>query len=256
MNDLSSQIAELRIEVKWLKWIVPSACGLIALLFLIFWGIERKNIGDKVRSAIQEEGVRVALDSINRWMIEAENNSKFIAGQKDEALRIIQEIDKKSGYFLSQAEKNSKIIADKKDELLRIVQEISDNSVNIEKGAFGHWHSLSKKITTLGDYGLVKLKVRKGDIIEVNLTGLAVKSAFHYQIIETTGNAREIGSSANFMGYEDITIPINSIGLFRANSNSTLQFRVKFYQTIIMEGDVSSNISVGRLALIAKVIAK
>jgi len=107
MNDLSTELAELRIEVKYLKWIIPSACGLIALLFLIFWGIERKNIGDKVRLALEKEGVKTAVDETKEWISEAKKSSKIIADKKDEAMELV-----------NQAENNSNIIADRKDDEL------------------------------------------------------------------------------------------------------------------------------------------
>jgi hypothetical protein len=240
MSDLASEVSALRTEVKYLKWIIPSACGLIALLFLIFWGIERKNIGEKVKSAIKEHGVQAALNETTKMIDKAKTNSKIISDKKDEVLD-----------FVSRAETNSKNIADQKDKALRIVQEISENSVNIEKGAFGHWRS-EKWITTLGQHGLAKLKVRKGDIIEVILIGSAEKSEFYYKIVEATGNAKEIGRSDQVvMNAGNRWRSITSSGLFRAISGSTLQFKAQFDK-----GDISGRVKVSGLVIIAKVIAK
>ncbi len=38
LSDLAADVAALRIEVKYLKYIIPSACGFVAVLILVFWG--------------------------------------------------------------------------------------------------------------------------------------------------------------------------------------------------------------------------
>jgi len=64
-TEMAAQIASLKTEVKYLKWIIPAACGFVALLVLIFWGIERENIGKRVSAALDQEGVNSALQEIN-----------------------------------------------------------------------------------------------------------------------------------------------------------------------------------------------
>lgn len=59
--DMKSELATIKNELKWLKIIIPGAAGLVALLILVFWNIERGKIGDRVRAALDEEGVKTAL---------------------------------------------------------------------------------------------------------------------------------------------------------------------------------------------------
>lgn len=70
-NDLIAEVAALKNEVKWLKWIIPSASGLVALLVLIFWGIERGEIGENVKKALNEEGVKIAVLTTKKAQKEA-----------------------------------------------------------------------------------------------------------------------------------------------------------------------------------------
>lgn len=102
MNDLSAEVAAIKTEIKYLKWIIPSACALVALLILIFWGVERKNIGNKVRAVIQTEGVQTALQETQeaaKKIKDIENqataDSELIANQKDTASKIIQDINRR-----------------------------------------------------------------------------------------------------------------------------------------------------------------
>ena len=84
MSELAAELASLKIEVKYLKIIIPSACGLVALLLVIFWGIERKNIGDRVRSAIEAEGVKKAIEETKKAQkeaIEAAEGAQLALGQ-------------------------------------------------------------------------------------------------------------------------------------------------------------------------------
>ncbi|MEL7129928.1 MAG: hypothetical protein AAGK23_10295 [Pseudomonadota bacterium] len=59
--DMKAELATIKNELKWLKRIIPGAAGLVALLILVFWNIERGKIGDRVRAALDEEGVKTAL---------------------------------------------------------------------------------------------------------------------------------------------------------------------------------------------------
>ena len=67
MNNLAAEVAALKTEVKYLKWIIPSACGFIAVLILIFWGIERKNIGVRFRLALDAQGVQTAIEETKKY---------------------------------------------------------------------------------------------------------------------------------------------------------------------------------------------
>lgn len=154
-------------------------------------------------------------------------------------------------YRVSGIKNRSKVIAARKDDALRIVQTISENSINIEKGAFGHWRS-KNWIKRLGQHGLVKINVRKGDIIEFILTGSAGNSEFYYRILETTGNTVPLLSSSQLlMNKEDNWRSITSNGLFKAKSDSTLQFEAHFEK-----GDISGTVKVYGLVIITKIIAK
>ena len=65
MNNLEAEVAAIKTEIKYLKLIIPAGCGLVALLILIFWGIERNNIGERVQSALDQEGVKAAIETTN-----------------------------------------------------------------------------------------------------------------------------------------------------------------------------------------------
>jgi len=71
-DRISAELASLRTEVKYLKFIIPAACGFVALLVLVFWGIERSHIGKRVQLALDQAGVAEALARTKSAATEAE----------------------------------------------------------------------------------------------------------------------------------------------------------------------------------------
>ncbi len=77
-ENLAAELASLRTEVRYLKFIIPSACGLVALLMLIFWGIERNHIGKRVQLALDEAGVADAVARATTAADEAEEGAERV----------------------------------------------------------------------------------------------------------------------------------------------------------------------------------
>ncbi|AZZ98101.1 hypothetical protein [Pseudoalteromonas sp. R3] len=96
MEDLKAEVSSLRTEVKYLKIIIPSACGFVALLLLIFWGVERNNIGERVSEALNEHAVSQALQDIEQSKLSAEQHLSDIEqlhqSSKNKAQSLINEI--------------------------------------------------------------------------------------------------------------------------------------------------------------------
>lgn len=63
-DELVTKVATLENEIKWLKWIIPGACGFVSLLILIFWNVETGKIGERVSQALNEAGFEKANDEI------------------------------------------------------------------------------------------------------------------------------------------------------------------------------------------------
>lgn len=82
-GNLVAEVAELKAEVRFLKIIVPSACGFIALVIAVFWGIESQKIGKRVSDALDEIGVRTA----SQEAIEAKNSAISSAGEIQDILK-------------------------------------------------------------------------------------------------------------------------------------------------------------------------
>lgn len=78
----SDEIGALRTEVRYLKWIIPSACGFVALLVCIFWGVERSNIGRRVSQALDDAGVQEAVRAVREARQRAELDASYIADLK------------------------------------------------------------------------------------------------------------------------------------------------------------------------------
>lgn len=79
-QELSDRIASLTTEVRYLKWIIPAACGFVVLLLGVFWGVERNSIGDRVSAALDRAGLESAMSEIRR--------------ARDDALTTVDEIEK------------------------------------------------------------------------------------------------------------------------------------------------------------------
>lgn len=90
MDEITAELASLRTEVRYLKIIIPGACALVALLFLIFWGIERKNIGKRVTEALDEHAVSEAIDGVNNARVTSEAASEEIVKLKNETTSVAE----------------------------------------------------------------------------------------------------------------------------------------------------------------------
>ncbi|MCG7866414.1 MAG: hypothetical protein JAY74_08555 [Candidatus Thiodiazotropha taylori] len=76
--DLEAEVAALKTEVRYLKWIIPSACGFVAILILVFWNIERNRVGDRVREALDKAGADTAIEEIKKAHSEVLDYAKEI----------------------------------------------------------------------------------------------------------------------------------------------------------------------------------
>ena len=92
MEDIQAKVAALSVEVKYLKWLIPAACGLVAVLILVFWNIERGQIGARVKQALDQEGIKTA-QNIEAKALEIETN---LIALEQKALSTIQTIESQS----------------------------------------------------------------------------------------------------------------------------------------------------------------
>jgi hypothetical protein len=109
VGRLGAEVSALRTEVKWLKWIIPSACGFVALLVLVFWNIERNAIGGRVQKALDEKGVSDAIQRITAYEETAKKSVESLIHAKNDwennqvaqlkGLRIVDAAGKVRGEF-------------------------------------------------------------------------------------------------------------------------------------------------------------
>lgn len=110
-------------------------------------------------------------------------------------------------------------------------------------------HTLGQ-IKSLGNHAMVKLNVRKGDIVEVIMHGSA-RGQFYYDInCQPTQNAKKLTpASAGIIMTGEPWHTIAANGLFQATTDGTLAFTAKFFKH-----DVSGVLAVSNLQLVAKVL--
>lgn len=90
--DIKTELATLKNELKWLKRIIPGSAGLVALLILVFWNIERGKIGDRVREALDQEGVRTAEADTRAARDLALSAQQAAQGYQDQAKQAVEAI--------------------------------------------------------------------------------------------------------------------------------------------------------------------
>lgn len=98
-GDLATKIAKLENELKWLKWIIPSACGFVAVLFLIFWGIETSKIGERVRVALEEAGITKASEEIEAARVIAVDGKNAILQVESDAREAYEALSRGAKVF-------------------------------------------------------------------------------------------------------------------------------------------------------------
>ena len=91
-NNFSAEISELRTEIKYLKWIIPSGCGFVALLVLILFGIEHSKIGERVEEAFEQKGVEDSIQITEDAAKKAKRLAHDIETKKGEVISNAQEI--------------------------------------------------------------------------------------------------------------------------------------------------------------------
>ena len=125
------------------------------------------------------------------------------------------------------------------------------------------WDRIDGEQKGEGEYLNVKLEgVKKGDLIQVSLTGSAQDGAFYYEIIESSGTCKEVMKNeqpAVLSNQKNVTgsswYPIGTQGLFMVEKTGDVVFKAKIYQGY-WKGKDTRPILVRGLSIIARVVGR
>ena len=92
MPTNEERIATVEVEVKLLKWIIPSAAGFIMLCLTIFFAVELKNLNARVKAVIEQSGLAAATKRIGELETAAKQSAdgatRFAASAADASSEI------------------------------------------------------------------------------------------------------------------------------------------------------------------------
>jgi hypothetical protein len=90
--------------------------------------------------------------------------------------------------------------------------------------------------------------VDTGTIVEVKLSASA-RGSFYYAIVETTGGAKEVAPSTRVLLTNDTWATIETSTFYEAERFQDLNFAV-----FLNKGDISGNMTIYNLTLLAKIV--
>lgn len=202
------------------------------------------------RSMSSLEEILIKKSSLDTLL---EENKKTVRSIKEQHENLLEKIklNKRNLEIIPSIGESGKLVQEISSKLKNDPHFVRTTTDEIAKGEIAHFEHHTPWIRTLGRHGSTYIKVRKGDVVEVSVHGSAEDSEFYYKIIETTDKAQGM--------FETDQVHMNkgsrwglfyTEGLFLASSGGTLEFQTEFNK-----GDISGQVKVYGLTIIAKVIA-